>query len=336
MNVLARTAKFVKGMGRARRGLRDMKKDVRGVNKDVLGFGSSLRGLAAALTIGGVTRFVSSTVQEIDALAKAAEKLGLATDELQFFRFAAERSGTDVRKLETAIQRMVRRIGEASEGEGAALKAFERMGIDVDELIRMKPADQFRLILRELGKIPNVNERINRTNKFFDSEGVDLVRLATANMRELERDFARFATRIGDVDADKMEQIADSFTNLSEVVKGLGRGFLIDVSDDVLPAIQAVLSLQAEMDARRGVRPSEKLQRARRKARSTAIAPGLTLGARAVSAVDEAVFGGGRAAREQSDLELQMRIRKAADRAILGTMRKLDKNLERQNPGTFN
>lgn len=251
VNVLARTANFVKGMGRAKKELGSFQRQAKKGQRDVLGLGASLKSMAGLLSIGAGISFVRRTVADVDDLAKAAEKLGFATDELQFFRFAAERSGTDVGKLDTAIQRMVRRIGEAAEGEGAALKAFHRMGINVRSLIKMRPADQFRLILTELGKIPNVNERINRTNKFFDSEGVDLVRLATANLQELGVDFDAFVTRVGDLDADKMERVADSFTNLAESVKGLGRGFLIDVSDEVLPLIEAIQEMQRQSARRR-------------------------------------------------------------------------------------
>ena len=246
VNVLARATNFVREMRGARREVRGLGKDTRNAQTGIqgmVGFGTKMLGVAAS--VEGFRRVIFGSIDDIDRLSKASQKLGILPEELQFWEFAAKKARIQTRVLEIGMQRFSRRLSEAKRGKGSALNAIKELGVDIDKVMAMPLSDSFAEVLRVLGNIPNVNERIDRTNKFFDSEGVDLVRLAGMNMALTRKEFETFARAITKTDTDKIDELGDSFTRLSEIVKGVRTDLAVGMAEEVLPAARALEQMRA-------------------------------------------------------------------------------------------
>ena len=73
----------------------------------------ALKGAAAALAAaGGLTAAVVVAVDYTDAMAKAARRVNITTDELQRLRFAADVAGADMQILDRAVERLSRNLGD--------------------------------------------------------------------------------------------------------------------------------------------------------------------------------------------------------------------------------
>lgn len=141
-----------------------------------------------ALGGGGIAALATNAVQAADAIAKTSDRLGVATDELQRYQFAAEVSGVRTETLEMGIQRFGRRLGEAAQGTGEALGALEALNISVRNVDgTLRPVNQvFDEAIQKLSQVEDVTLRNALAMKLFDSEGVALVQIGE-NLEKLKR-----------------------------------------------------------------------------------------------------------------------------------------------------
>lgn len=155
--------------------------------------GTAAGGLALLAGTAGLGAAVKGSLDFADAIEKTSSKLGVSTDALQEWRFAADQSGVEMRTLEMAAQRFTRRAAEAAMGTGEARDAIAELGIslkDSNGQIR-STEDLFRDAMRALGEVDEPARRLRLAFKLFDSEGAVLVNLAdnferlTAEAREM-------------------------------------------------------------------------------------------------------------------------------------------------------
>ena len=96
--------------------------------KGAINFLSTAGGVALVGTFGAMATSLNKTA---DRIGKVSSKLGVSTEALQKLQFSAEQSGVSTETLNMAFQRFTRRIADARQGTGTALKAFQQMGISL-------------------------------------------------------------------------------------------------------------------------------------------------------------------------------------------------------------
>lgn len=209
-------------------------KDIRRqINTTVKAFGTLAVGASAA-----AAAIWKSNAKTIDSLAKTADKLGIATEDLAALRFAAEQTGVQTNTLDMALQRMTRRVAEASRGTGEAVGALKELGLSAQELNNLSPDETFRRIAGAMEGVPNQSDRVRLAFKLFDSEGVALVNTLAAGEQGLE-DFAKQAEELGitlsRVDAKMVEDANSAIDRTSAILRGVGQQFTVQLA----PVIEA-------------------------------------------------------------------------------------------------
>ena len=142
-----------------------------------------LKGAMGALAgVAGVTAlssFASNMSKTADRIGKVASKLGISTEALQKFQFSAEQSGVSTETLNMAFQRFTRRIADAKDGAGPAVKAFEEMGISLSGVNgQTKTAEELFFEVADAMKgVESETERVKLAFKLFDSEGVGMINM---------------------------------------------------------------------------------------------------------------------------------------------------------------
>lgn len=131
--------------------------------------------IGAAFAANKIQAFIGAQLAAADALGKTSSKLGIQVEELQKLRFAAEQTGVSAGTLDTALQRMVRRVSEAAQGSGSAVKALQEMGLSAQELARLSPDQQFKRIADAMRGTASEGDRVRLAMALFDTEGVALV-----------------------------------------------------------------------------------------------------------------------------------------------------------------
>ncbi len=220
VSLVAKTGKFTSNMRKARRPVRRFSKGIDVASRKLLRFTGLL---AAAATGGGLIILAKNAFTAIDALAKTSDKLGIATEDLAAMGIAAERSGVPIAQMQMGIQRMTRRMSEAARDTGEAKAAIKELGLEAKALNRLSPAGQFLEIAKAMEKVTNQADRVRLGFKLFDSEGVALINTLALGQEGLEKAFAdaeRFGLALSRIDAAKVEQANDSFTDIQNIIKG--------------------------------------------------------------------------------------------------------------------
>lgn len=198
-----------------RRGFNDVAKSVVRVSAQIF-----------ALVGGAFLALGAASAKAIDDQVKFAEVIGTTQGALAGMQLAAqELSGITDRTLNMAIQRMVRRVAEASKGLGEGKQALKDMGLDAKTLAEQDPAQTFKDIGDAIAKVPEQSERLRLAFKLFDSEGARLVTTLQAGSKEMER-YEEKAKALGLVlsedQARSIEEMNDSLGRARLAMRGLG------------------------------------------------------------------------------------------------------------------
>ena len=155
-------------------------------------------GLAATGAATALGAFVKVNTDAIDRLGKTASKLGINVDLLQQMRFAADQTGIAQNTLDMALQRFIRRVGEAQNGTGEAKAALEELGIQLknnDGTLRSTQEVLFD-VADGIKNTEDASTRLRLAFKFFDSEGAALVNTLKGGSAGLQ-DFFQEAQDLG-------------------------------------------------------------------------------------------------------------------------------------------
>lgn len=180
---------------------------------------------AAAGASAGLLVLAENAARSADALAKQADKLGIATEKLAAMQLAGRLTGVENEKLTLGLQRMTRRIAEAAQGTGEAQGALRELGLDAKQLAGLTLDQQFQRIAERMADVDGQAHKIRLAFKLFDSEGVDLVRTLDVmgdGFSQIEDEARRFGVALSRVDARKLEQANDAVERAQTAWQGIG------------------------------------------------------------------------------------------------------------------
>jgi len=214
---------------------RSMQSSLKRVGGAVFSFQSALAGLGAIAGLAKISR-------DIDNLAKTSAKLGIAVDELQALRHAAELSGVSTSTLDMAMQRFTRRLSEARAGTGEAKAALEEMGIALSdsEGNARSQTEVLSDVADALQQVPGQADKVRLAFKLFDSEGVGLVNMlqnGSEGLQQMTEDFERLGFAISAQETKKVEAFNDAMSRLGSLFSNIGQ----KIGASVLPNLQTMI-----------------------------------------------------------------------------------------------
>jgi len=201
-----------------------------------LGKGITIGTGAAGIALAALT---VKTMQTTDALGKTSDKLGVMPAKLQAMQRAAQLTGVSIDTTNMALQRMVRRVQEASLGTGEAKGAIAQLGLEAKELAELPVDEQFKRIADAMGDVSESGEKVRLAMKLFDSEGVALVNtlaLGSAGLEKIEADMDAFGLSLTRLEISRVEQANDAFLLARENVKSFAQSFVVELA----PAVKLI------------------------------------------------------------------------------------------------
>jgi hypothetical protein len=186
--------------------------------------------VAGAAIIAGV---VNSSRKSIDVLAKKSDQLGIATEKLAAFQHLGELTGVSNQSMNSSLERMSKRLGEAAQGMGAARPQLERLNLSASELVKLSPDQQYQKIADAVKGLSTQSEKAAATAAIFGREGLALLNTMEAGAEgfaQAEADVMAFGTAITRVDAAKVEAANDSFERVQEALKGVATQLTVQLA----------------------------------------------------------------------------------------------------------
>lgn len=155
-----------------------------GLNKLNRAFGL----MGAGLSVGALATFARSSLQLADDLGTAASTIGVSTDFLQEFQYAAEQSGISTDKATMGLQRFTRRLAQAQAGTGELLPTLKQLGIAMfDQEGRARSSEEVLSDFADaLKNIQDPQAQLLAGFKAFDSEGAQLIAMLKNGSKGLD------------------------------------------------------------------------------------------------------------------------------------------------------
>jgi len=132
------------------RGMQRSKKSLSRFGKGVVGVANKLTKIGLTSAAAGFVMLSRSAIKLGSELSDIAISTGFATEEFQVFRGALLDAGGEAKSMEKAILVMQKAVVQGSEGLTTYVRAFERLGLNVEDLRAMKPEEQFETIGRAI------------------------------------------------------------------------------------------------------------------------------------------------------------------------------------------
>lgn len=156
-------------------------KGLRGAEQKLKAWGASIAGVGARLAglgTAALTAFFGDAKVFADMgsdLLDMSQRTGVSVEALSELGFAADQSGADMQTLEGGLRRMQQLIADAAGGSASARQALDRLGISVEDLSRLSPDQQFKLIADRLSQINNPTMRAAAAMDIFGRAGTRLL-----------------------------------------------------------------------------------------------------------------------------------------------------------------
>lgn len=177
----------------------------------------------AASGVQVITDLISKGLEHASALGEQAAQLGVTTDALQEYRYAASQAGLSNDEMDQALSQLTRRIGEAANGTKAQAQAFETLGISVKDAEGkvLDAGAAIPLIAEALQKVESPAERAALLMDLFGRAGQKLEPLLADGAKGVN-DLRKAAHDLGivmDRDMiDKADEAADKMSALKQVL----------------------------------------------------------------------------------------------------------------------
>lgn len=200
-----------------------------------------------AALLGGVVAFaagraITSFIGLGDQVAKTAAAIGISSEALQEWRFAADRMGVSSDVTDKSLIRMGRTLGELKLGTGALYTILKKNAPALLEQFKATQTTEegLALLTKTMSELENQGVKLALAQAALGRGGTLMAKLLTAGSDEIEK-LRQRARDLGLVMSDETaaaaEDAQDQLTNLRAVVKGIAYA----IGGGLLPEITSLL-----------------------------------------------------------------------------------------------
>jgi hypothetical protein len=197
-------------------------------------------GLLAGLTAAGagMIKLATDSINLADDMFKAAQSIGIGTEELSRLKYAADLSGLTFEQLQANLAKLNRGMLDTSRGTGTARIAFEALGISVKDADgKMKSStDILKEVADRFQRMPDGVEKSATAMQLFGRSGAAMIPMLNAGsdaLTQLTEEADRFGVVIDEETGRKAEQFNDNLARLQGIVGNIGA----KVAAELLPQL---------------------------------------------------------------------------------------------------
>src|SRR5512139_2524680 len=211
------------------------------------GISSAFAALGVTLSAGAFAVGIKKIIDGFDQLNDATQQLGLSSEALSEFGYAAEQSGLSVEELQTGLKFLNKNLIEAQQGNKALATTFREYGvnaIDDTETALAKLADAF-------AAMPDGARKTNAALEIFGKFGVRLIPFlnnGAAGLARLREEAVKLGISIGGDTVKAADEFNDRMNTIGNAVKGVGTA----IAKDMLPFLSQLAGAMANAARERG------------------------------------------------------------------------------------
>ncbi len=196
-----------------------------------------------AASAGAIAAAFKRGVDQVDALAAAAQKVGMSTSGLAKLQLAAKLTDSSFEGLTQGIAKMQANLAKAAGGGDPKLVAgLEILKLDVQELRALAPEQQFMKIAGALGAMSDKGAQLALGKQIFGKGFLEFANLAEAGSAKLQ-EMAHIADVLGLTVSEKMVNAIGEFDNATHIAMGAWDGFSRQLAGEIAPMMMGLSDL---------------------------------------------------------------------------------------------
>lgn len=209
---------------------------------------AGLAGMVSWEAVKQLRDWTQAAVESVGGLGEQAAQLGVTTDALQEYRYAATQVGLASDEMDTAFAQLTRRMGDAAlAGKGPVVDAFKALGISLADLKGKTAGDVIPLIADGMAKIEDPAKRASIAVDLFGKSGQKLATLlqgGSAEVNNLRQAAHDLGIVLSESDIQKADEVADKVAALRYVLEAQENKKLLENADSLLKYEQSVSKLK--------------------------------------------------------------------------------------------
>jgi DNA-binding ferritin-like protein (Dps family) len=198
-----------------------MRRRFASVTKSMGGMQGKLAGLVG---IAGLGLLINNTLKSADSLAKMSDRLGIATEDLAAYHHLTQLNGESSDSFDKSLTKMTRTVGEFERGFGTGKKAFEQLGISIEDLQGKNPSEQFQIIGDSIGKLGSKSQQASVAADIFGRSGINLLNTINQGSEGFEKaraEVEKYGLALSRVDGAKIEAANDAILRSQQAINGV-------------------------------------------------------------------------------------------------------------------
>lgn len=241
--------------GKMQRDTASMDKTISKLQGSLSGVTKVLAAFGIALGVGAMAGFTRRALDAAGGLGELAQQLGVTTQSLQVYQYAATQAGLKSEELNTGLARLSRTIGDAVNGEKEAVDAFKAIGVSVtDAGGKVRSTDAvLRDVADRFQAMPDDAREAAVAVDLFGKSGQKLLPILEGGSKGLD-DFAARARALGFVLSDEQIAAADKAADQwAEFEAVLGK-VVQSVAVELAPAISDLFNRLNQPEVIEGIK----------------------------------------------------------------------------------
>jgi len=239
-NGQANIAVLIKAKDEASQTLKNVSGNTKDMSKQFRMAGMAMVAAGSAI-VGVLGMSIKHFAKAGDEVQKMALRTGFATEALSELRHALEISGADLSVVDKAAKKMSKTIVDASEGMATYIRTFDRIGLSAEELLALKPEEQFMRIAMAIADLEDQTLKTATAQDIFGRAGTQLLPLLAEGREGIEA-LRKEAHELGIVfdqeAADKAAKFNDAMHRMREAISGLK----YDIAEILVPVVTGLVT----------------------------------------------------------------------------------------------
>lgn len=224
---------------------RDFDRDMKGlsgaINKHKKAIGIAMVGMGVA-AVGAVAASIKAFADMGDEIQKMALRTEFSTEALSELKHIANISGAELNTIEKAVKKMSKTIVDADEGMATYIRSFDRIGLSAEDLMALKPEEQFEKITQAIADLESPTLRAATAQDIFGRAGTQLLPmldLGAEGMAELRQEAHDLGIVFDQEAANRAAELKDSLTRLEGAITGVK----FTLAQELMPSVEAAIPL---------------------------------------------------------------------------------------------
>ena len=223
--------------------------DATGLEKAVAGASAALSkyaAIAAAAAVATGVAMVTAAFKAVDAHQDMAQKIGVSTQALGAMGLVARENASDIGALNGALSIMQRNLfNAAADGNSNQNSALRALGLDIKDLINLRPDEQFEKLAAAISSVENPTARVGIASQIFGRNAKEVLIIMddySSKIREASLFQQQFNVTLNDLDSTKVSEANDAVSRLWDVSRGAAN----TAAKELAPAITAISNSAVE------------------------------------------------------------------------------------------